>query len=216
MAEGFHQVIRNTWGKDVPADVYLRFFVGREVVPLGDFYVMKEDEISLDVDDDYDMLPHKTKGIVQWARDKYDHIFLCDTDTFLILERLMKCGFENYDYMGVIRYPLSAPFHYDSRNRKGEIFLLNQCMPWASGGIGYFLSNKAMRFVADAEITHWAEDLWIGQIMGEHYKNKDVKIKDAQDFEGVVSWHFPQARFQSQYDPKFGWMEEKYKEYGGQ
>jgi hypothetical protein len=56
----------------------------------------------------------------------------------------------------------------------------------------------------------WAEDLWVGQVLGPW---KDVNISHLPDLANVSTWHFPQGRYKSGYDLKFGWMEEMYREH---
>src|SRR5271155_5326463 len=92
LVRGHHEVIRKTWGKHL-GDVDLLFFVGRND---NDEFVARlhVDEIVLDVDDGYDALPQKTKEILRFVHGmSYDFSFLCDTDTYIIPERLMRSGF---------------------------------------------------------------------------------------------------------------------------
>src|ERR1700693_1584801 len=89
---GYHDAILNTWGRSLPPDVDLRFFVGGSTVEMSDGH--NGHVTILPVKDDYDSLPFKTKAIAEWSskndydfewssRHDYDFTFLCDTDTFL-------------------------------------------------------------------------------------------------------------------------------------
>ena len=154
----------------------------------------------------------KIREILRWSvRRDYDFTFLADTDSYIVPKLLMEYDFQDYDYTGVIRYTLGQTFRYPSHNRAGKFFECNQAHPWASGGIGYYLSRKAAEIMAANEPKHWAEDFETGQVLGPLYNEGKIKIKDAKNFEGIVSTHFPQARFKSQYHPRLRWMEDMHK-----
>jgi len=55
-----------------------------------------------------------------FERERFDYVFTCDDDTYVVVDRLLNCGFEKYDYMGHI---------YKSH---------------AEGGAGFFLSRRAI------------------------------------------------------------------------
>ena len=208
LERGCHQAIRDTWGKDavaLGADVV--FFTG-DWVPACP---VKQDEAILNCKDDYDSLPFKTREICRYAVARsYDYVFLCDTDTFVIPERLLKSGFELYDYYGVIRLEVGKTFAYDAVDRQGKHWPLDKCYPWASGGIGYFLSKRATYIISHIEPDIWAEDLWVGQVMGEQQARGQLAIADARNFNLFVSWHFPQMLYGESYDPEIGWMQDLY------
>jgi hypothetical protein len=203
---GYHQVIRNSWGKDVfPTGAHLLFFLG-DVDPA----LLGIDEEFVNVRDDYAGLPYKTREIcrrsVSWD---YDFVFICDTDSFVLPEKLLKCGFEQYDYYGLIQRPLGKSFQYDAVSREGKHHP-STYLPWASGGYGYFLSKHAAAIIAETEPDFWAEDLWVGQIMNEQYNHGRVTIGGAKNLAGQCSWHFPAHEFNSGYDLRFNWMPKMY------
>jgi hypothetical protein len=145
---GYNQAIRDTWKKAVSGADFL-FFVGQGDIPLA------SDEIRIAAPDDYKSLPYKTKAILNWSIEHgYDHTFKCDTDTFVYPSRLLASGFENYDYSGWFN---GVPNQRCVTDR--------QWYTWASGGIGYWLSRKAAQIVVAQEPHHWAEDLWVGQVL---------------------------------------------------
>jgi len=200
-------VIRETWGRSLPLAVDLRFFVGG-----GHQDFVLHDEASLDCKDDYDSLPYKTREICRWLlKTDNEHIFLCDTDTFIIPNRLLASGFVQYDYSGRFGtvHPIGQTFLYDDLRNPPAMYY-----PWASGGIGYFLSRKAAEKIAFSDINHWAEDLWVGQILGPAIQTGHIIAGDLFEFECNTSWHFPRRRFNSGYDPKFGWMQKMQEEHG--
>ena len=221
MNRGYHSVIRETWGKDVKAadpDLDLRFFVGSPNLNVG-IQTNPDDETFLDCADDYANLPYKTREILNWSEEHYyDHTFLCDTDTFVIPAKLMKTGFERWDYSGKIDRPIGQTFQYDAVDREKKHTWLGLCYPWASGGFGYFVSRRAAQYVVEQEPNIWAEDLWLGQLLGPYSSDGSgrtggFKVSHLPDLANVSTWHFPQGRYKSGYDLKFGWMEEMYKEH---
>ena len=211
---GFHDIIRKTWGQDV-VGADLRFFMGN-----GERYLMvyPDDDIDLNCPDDYDSLSLKTIEIVRWAYEhEYNYCWLADTDSFVVPRRLMKCGFEKYDFCGLTRTTpeLGKTFNYQGRTRGGKDFILLECWPWSSGGYGYFLSRKMMEAVLATpkptnEIMVWCEDLFVGQIAGPLYRDKKISMAHLEDYENKTTWHFPQYKYNSGYNPRFGWQEEMY------
>lgn len=140
------RAVRETWAKYLPAfetHVHLRFFYGQATDGRQPF----NDEIFLDVPDDYTRLPFKVKAILQWALGKgYEYVFKADDDTFVYLDRLMASGFEGCDYLG---------YCYPSHGN------------YISGGCGYWLSRRAMQAVVLSTPETWAEDAWVGQTLAK-------------------------------------------------
>ena len=155
-SNGNNQALRDTWLKDaIRLGVPYKFFfgVGQGGPELGDSVILH------DVPDDYGHLTYKTRASLRWAHaEGYDFVFRCFPDTYVRVDRLLACGFEQFDYLGDFRGEVAGPPNY------------------ASGGPGYWLSRKAFSFLIDApvlgvwrdEITSWAEDLWTGQVLGRH------------------------------------------------
>jgi hypothetical protein len=200
---GCHDVIRATWGQNLRSS--LRFFVGAEPNSRSS-HILKSDEIQVEAADDYHSLPFKTRAICQWAYPKnITHLFICDTDTFVNVNKLMSCGYERYDYVGKISRPIGETFPYEAVNRSGVPQSISECHPWASGGFGYFLSREALGLVADKFPNTWAEDLWVGQVLGPHFQKGELLALDLPA--NSYSSHFPSTQFGGEYDPKYQWME---------
>jgi hypothetical protein len=201
---GYHAVIRETWGKDArDAGIDVRFFTG----PF--FGVHEPDETVLDCPDDYNNLPKKTQAICEWACGKtYSHIFLCDTDTYIIPSKLLACGFENYDYAGKIDRPFGETFSYTTVSRDVVIENHPRVFPWASGGYGYFLSRKALGVIAYMTPIGWAEDFIVGNVLGKLYVSGDITMLNTPG--NVYSFHFPAHEYKSGYGLDFKWMEMMY------
>lgn len=101
-------------------------------------YTPKDDEVALPVPDSYFHLVFKTKAMHKWAlENEFDFVFKVDCDTYVDVNRLMKSGFEQYDFCGW----QSSPQY-----------------PIVAGGGGYWLSRKALEISANAPIQQWAED----------------------------------------------------------
>jgi hypothetical protein len=117
-----------------------------EELGLPEGLTLKDDEICLNVPDGYKYLPFKTKESLIYAAEKgYDYVFRVFTDTYVHVNRLVRSGFEHYDYVGSL--------------------VDNDLGKYAGGGCGYWLSEKAYKLVLTEPITCWAEDAWIGGIM---------------------------------------------------
>jgi hypothetical protein len=136
---------RKTWVPNVK-DADVRFFMAKpETDPLPD-------EVYLDVEDDYKALASKTKGAVRWAlKHDYDFMFKCDTDTYIVPERLLNSNFWETDYTGHFQEATwQFPFGF------------------AAGGPGYWLSTRAMEILAEAKCENKeGEDRWVGRVLGE-------------------------------------------------
>lgn len=205
---GHHEVIRKTWGQDAYPLADLQFFYGDGA---GWMLGSDFDEQHLQVPDNYLSLPYKTKAICSWSLIReYDYTFLCDTDTYTIPSKLVRSGFEKYDYSGRFgRQPaVGTTFHY--RDQYGDYPL---CHPWASGGVGYFLSKKAAEVIAINTPNVWAEDMFVGQCIGPHVQAGTLTASDIP-IECESAWHFPRRSYNNEsYDLKYGWMEKMYNDY---
>lgn len=209
---GCHDIIRSTWGQALRGKANVMFFVGHTATdyfmahPRGDARTLRSDEVAVDAADDYHSLPFKTRAICAWAFTKnISHIFLCDNDTYVNASRLLACGYQGYDYAGKISRELGQTFPYEAVDRNGVKEVIDRCHPWASGGFGYFLSRNAAMEVADSYPKVWAEDLWVGQVLGPFIAKGEFTGLDLPA--NTYSWHYPSAQMGHGYDPKDGWMQ---------
>lgn len=198
---GLHDAIRDTWGRHVPSGVELNFFMG------AGSHAAHVDEVTIDSPDDYQSLPYKTKAILTWMLAKdYDFCFLADTDTYVIPSRLMQVGFENYDAYGINSLPLGITFSYHAPDRLGNNPFLPYCWPWFSGGLGYFVSRKAAEYVVAANPNIWAEDLWVGQVLGPLFRDGKIRMGNMQY--NFASFHHPHNT-----EDVAAWMYRMYREH---
>lgn len=152
-------IIRETWWNDVPVTVGKKFFYGRPVI------AGQDDEVFLDVPDDYAHLPYKTRAICQWAIDHgYYWLLKADDDSFLYVDRFLKSGFELEEWIG----------RYNGGN-------------FVAGGPAYALNRYAMAAVAAAPIPKqdWAEDIWVSKTLinagfKPHWDDRYVDLRRGQ------------------------------------
>ena len=113
----YHDQIRATWLKDSPIEA--RFFIGNPHA------VGAPDEVFVAAPDGAGReLYLKALEIIVWALTRgYDFLFICDTDTYVHIPRLLSSGFETHDYSG----------HVDGDN--------------VYGGTGFWLSYQAMDMI---------------------------------------------------------------------
>jgi hypothetical protein len=185
---GCHSAIRETWGRNLPDNVDLYFFMGGEQCDTD------WDEKWVPVDDGYWPSMQKTRAITEFAVDEnYDYIYLCDTDSYVIIKEMLKWPFEQYDYSGG---------HLCSRRKEDRLLghgygawdtgkgdVVDPFYNYFSGGVGFFLSQKAARIVAESEYYINSEDLCVGQMMGREIAAGNIKAGVLQGIEGVSVWH---------------------------
>jgi len=169
---GHNDALRNTWLKDVKATAGLeyRFFLGdgtpsSEDSTLLDLswknesvgytqrkfndpsiagYAPKQDEVLMKVSDKYEHMSYKLRESLRWSSGNgFDHMFVCLTDTYVAVDRLMLSDFQLHDYCGTANEERTA----------------------LGGGPGIWLSKKAASRVVPYLVTDWAYDRWLGEVM---------------------------------------------------
>jgi hypothetical protein len=166
----WRSAIRETWLKD--RDAAYRFIVGAGVATDHD------DELAVDAPDDYAGILSKVRRVCAWAgREHFDHVFICFTDTYVHVPRLLSSGFEHHAYLGHFpkmgfTTPQAVPLVRDELGR----------FAYASGGAGYWLNARAMTLFASvdppADVQY--DDLWAGWLLGMH---------------GIAGFHDPRYGF---------------------
>lgn len=90
--------LRKTWIADLKANgIDYKIFIGR-----NGSVKTHDDVVVLDVEDDYECLKDKTKGLLEHAltNTSFDYILKTDDDTFVDVCNLLKMDFNNKDYIG--------------------------------------------------------------------------------------------------------------------
>jgi len=148
-------LLRHTWVPDVGDRADVRFFFGKS--SLGVDGKLWDEEVELDVPDDYEHFRYKIQAIFRWSIEQgYDFTFKTDDDVYVIPERLFE-QFVGNDYVGRVRGP-------SQENVAPRIYGVSESS--FCSGFGYWLSNRAARIVANApDNGDWAEDRFAGQAL---------------------------------------------------
>ena len=216
--KGWHQVIRETWGKDVsPAD--LRFFI-----PRVKDYQLQPDEVFLDVSAEYEKICIEVIEMLKWGvQQGYDYIMMASTDSFVLPKKVLACGFEKYDYAGDWAFGGNVPF--GERESFARVYHFttgdgyaasHRLYDWAGCGPVRILSKKAAAIVApcrkEAEYWHSADDIMIGQILGPHIKSGEILPYRIPNYGAVMVWHYKNTE-SALYSIEGGWMKRMYEEH---
>ena len=185
---GCHEVIRRTWGRIATAlGIDVRFFVGGEKPA-----AMADDEVHVEVPDDYYSLPHKTKAVAGWFLEHdYTHLYKCDNDTFVHPQRLLSSDFAEADYYGEPVDPV-----------------------YFNGGPGYSISRKAAEILVASEVGDDVnEDHWVGSML----HGKDIiKRNGGSGLWRYCAWHYPVGAYGNRrYHPDSKWQETMARAYLG-
>jgi hypothetical protein len=155
-----HDAIRKTWGAN--SSIPYKFFLGSFNPDYGIHNVSThDDEVVVDAIDDRKSQTFKRRDTIRWAiREGYTNFFCAERDAYINTYRLLHSDFERADYIGWAGGPKFA----------GNA---------ASGGSGYWLSERAGHIVANADITPTPNDPGIGQ-------NEDDWVQKTLRQEGIV------------------------------
>jgi histo-blood group ABO system transferase len=131
--------VRSTWGRDAKNIVYV---IGRPGGPEE----VAGDTLYLDCPDSFEGLTQKTFALCRYARAHFDfdRLFKCDDDTFVNVAAL-EAAHCPADFFG---YVLSDTLWPGWRTHKGLRCAGAFRGPWVSGGLGYFLSRRAVSVLA--------------------------------------------------------------------
>ena len=146
--------LRSTWVTDIGDRAEVFFFLGNT-----HSFDLRNDEVSLNVPDDYPHLRHKVQAMCHWAvKEGYELILKCDDDVYLIADRLFTLKY--YDYSGRMRHP--------SREQGGpEIYGPKES--FYCSGFAYWLSRRSAAIVASApDNGDWAEDRFVGNALAKY------------------------------------------------
>ena len=202
---GFNAAARETWLAKWGHLIDYRFVYGVGVDNL------LPDEISVEAADVYCSLPYKVRAARRWAtKNGYGHSFMCGSDTYVHVPRLLDSGFEAFDYLGFLMHDMHRLF-------------VGRNIQFAQGGGGYWLGPRAAAAVEVAEIPIWvksAEDVFVGNALfeaGIEFTNDNgywgrcnpeepVPTEDVENHAYWKSLHLSKWRGTPKYDPQ--WMRE--------
>jgi len=192
----YEQSIRDTWAREVPPGIDLRFFLGTKPPFSGGF-----DEILLDVGDGFDSITNKTISLYAWALAQgYEFVFKADLDTLVRPKLLLASGFEAWDWTG---------------GRNGY---------FASGGAGYWLSKRAMQYVVEAGgYPGYEEDTYVARVLlGKgvqlHNDPRYLFVPGAVMSDDTITYHLSSVRewYFKGYKPEMmleAWADQKSRNY---
>ncbi len=165
------RAIRATWlSQPLPRGVLALFLVGRPgLQPRID-----GDLLYLNCSDTYEGTPYKTCAFIQYCLDhwRFDHLFKCDDDTFVAMDNLLSYDVSQKDYVGAFtgsRDSFNRTWHFGKCTDPAAEVPYNGpwVAPYASGGMGYFLSYAAARVVVAkaSPAKEIYEDKMVGDIL---------------------------------------------------
>lgn len=116
----------------------------------------------LGVRDDYAALPQKTQALCRWGvANNVDRLVKIDDDTYVNMRHFI---LPEVDYGGQLTPPSD-----EGSGRAGARSAPAGTHPYPyAGGGAYVLSLRAMQILANATITDWAEDRWVGNTLARH------------------------------------------------
>jgi hypothetical protein len=128
--------VRKTWSDDAIGKVDVRFFYGN-----GATRGAGQDEVFLDVGDDYYSLVAKARAVIQWAYDAgYDALLKLDDDVYVDVGKTL-ASFGPADYRGTLREGQVQQY-----GKNPELTCKYACGP------AYWLSRRAMKAILDSPI----------------------------------------------------------------
>ena len=174
--DGAHQAIRETWGKKPPVGFDLVFFMGGDKAPSN----LEEDEFYLSTSDNYWDLHAKVALILRYALWKdYDFTCLCDTDAYFEFPKMLKSGFENYDYSGgpqggagIFGKAYPAVRLEDHKN-----IIVSPFYVYLSGH-AFVISRAATKIIVASQDPHtMSEDVWVAHALGPFIISGEITAK---------------------------------------
>jgi hypothetical protein len=146
---------RATWLKRfAELGIDYKIFLGRQTKDVRGRQVLidsprppLEDEVFVDTGDLYHDNTHKFQAMCRWAlANGYDYILRTDDDIYIYPDRILATEWAQHDYAGA----------------------WNGSVVFFHPGGALFLSRRAMEIVSNAKVDHWADDAWLGKVMGNN------------------------------------------------
>lgn len=145
---GYNDAIGETWLKQWPNQIQHVFLLGKGCSQICD------DELVLSVSDERDGIAYKVQSGLHWALETgYTHMFVCFTDTYVHIPRLLDSDFTIGHYIG--------NFTSHPHEKWTNAF-------YAHGGAGYWISRDFAKILMHDRPTHNSDDVWIGSMAIQH------------------------------------------------
>lgn len=166
------EAVRKTWGREAKHVVYV---VGRP----GEPEELMGDTLYLDCPDSYESLTQKTFALCRYIHNHldFDRVFKCDDDTFVNVAAL-NASHCPADFFGYVHNETPSQ---GWRVHKGLRSQGEYRGSWVSGGLGYFLSRRAVSAIADFHDP---------EILGKE-SFEDKAVSDALRLSGIVPARLP-------------------------
>ena len=72
--------------------------------------------------------------------------------------------------------------------------------------------RKAAEFVVKETPQIWAEDMFVGQVLGPLIKKGEIRVGNLR--QGDVAYHYTRTQAEWSYRPELKWMEQMHARYG--
>ena len=164
--------VRRTWGRDAKHILYV---IGR---PSGPEEIVG-DTLFLDCPDTYESLTQKSFALCRYIRDhlNFDRVFKCDDDT-LVNVAALEAAHCPADFFGYVHSETPSEGWRLHKGRRSQGVYRG---PWVSGGLGYFLSRRAVSVLADCRDP---------EILGKEMF-EDKAVSDALRLAGILPARLP-------------------------
>jgi hypothetical protein len=162
---GLLQALRQTCYAN--SKVEYRFFLGNQART----DVVWEDEVRLDVSDDYDSLPWKSQAAQKWAAERgYDWTLKVDSDTYVYTSRLQVPQERKHTLPtgDEIIWPADYVGHFWNHPEEQDSVIVMPNRSYASGGAGYWSSPSLRDKIISTPVTYKIEDVWVGAVASAH------------------------------------------------
>jgi len=153
---------KNTWLKNCPFPYF--FIVGDETAQKT---IIKNNTIITNCKDTE--LPKKLLLAYKYINNNFSfsHAFACDDDTYVVLDRLVSCGYKKYMYMGTC-------YTFEKGTREG--------LGHAEGGAGFFLNKEAIERITQIPLDHPILEGPSDTAIGDLAKMYNIKLRSDDRF----------------------------------
>jgi hypothetical protein len=198
-----YKFVKRKWFDFLDKDLFDCYYI------IGDNDIDKPyitgDKIILKCDDTYEQLINKTYNFIKFCKNnfEFDYIFKCDDDTYINVDEFKKIRvdlIQNIDYAGVFTLTPSIESVSNDFLKSWKTLHWKKCedenfkieknihfnLRYAYGGTGYFLSNKAIKYILQYSEDDWyntpetyiGEDVKVGIALSKHVDLKYINLKD--------------------------------------
>lgn len=183
--------IRATWAMDlIRLGITYYFIIGREGIKNG---TIEGDILYVDSKDNYESLPFKVGQFFNYVRSatSFQYLFKIDDDCILNVEKLVEVPYHKHDYLGQIVGTEESLFDYYWHKGKCEDDGLNNMKywrewegSWNGGGLGYFLSSRAMDVLLNQEELLFS-DIYEDKTVADILRRSEILPEKNQEYKAL-------------------------------